>query len=499
MGNSKRAKYSRLSKSRFISGLQCSKRLYLETFHRDLASPPTPSQKRIFDTGHAVGERACTQFPEGVLVDGDHTQPERALTHTQELLANNYDTLFEPAFLFDGIFVRVDILQRRTDDTWNIIEVKSVTKVSETHIADAAVQTYVVENSGLSVSGIYIMHLSRSCRYPDLDNLFEIEEITHEALSRWPELHPKVAEFHQILSQDSAPDIPIGRHCIKPYECPFKDYCWQHVKEPSIFSIPRISAQKIEALTSKGIYSLYDIPEDFPLSANQRRYAGLFHHHMPQILWPAIRDELDALSYPLYFLDFETQMDAIPRLEGLRPFDQYAFQYSLHILQENGELSHSEYLHTDDTDPRVPLAEQLSRDIGPEGTIIAFNDSFERRVIKDLPFVAPEYRAQLRGMLERFFDLMKIFRDYYFHPDFRGSNSIKAILPVLVPDLSYKDLNVQNGGAAQAAWEQLLAEEDRSKRLELAQGLKAYCHLDTLAMVRLYQYLAERVSVQGFP
>ena len=491
MERSNRKKYSSLSKSRFINGLQCTKRLYLETYHRDLASPPTPSQQRIFDTGHTVGELACNRFPEGTLVAGDFRQPEKALAHTRELLHQEAPVLFEPAFLFDGIFVRVDILQQRTDDTWNIIEVKSTTKVSDTHIADAAVQTYVTENSGLTVTGTYIMHLNRSCRYPNLENLFEIEEITEAARFLWPDLRPKITAFHHILCQDTPPDIPIGRHCIKPYECPFKSHCWQHVKEPSVFSVPRISAQKIETLTAKGIYSLYDIPEDFPLSANQRRYVGLFHHNKPQILWPAIKDELHTLSYPLYFLDFETQMDAVPRLPGLRPYDQYPFQYSLHTLQDNGALTHSEYLHVEDTDPRGPLDEQLCRDIGPEGTIIAFNDSFEKRVIKDLSFIAPEYRTQLRSMLERFFDLMKIFRDYYFHPAFGGSNSIKAILPVLVPDLSYKDLHIQNGGSAQVAWEHFLAEEDQSKRLALETGLKDYCRLDTLAMVRLFQHLQQ--------
>ena len=493
MNNNNGKKYSSLSKSRFINGLQCSKRLYLETYHRDLASPPTSAQQRIFDTGHSVGELACEQYPEGVLVDGDFRQPERALDHTRELIEQGVPVLFEPAFLFDGIFVRVDILQQRIDGSWNVIEVKSTTKTSDTHIADSAVQRYVVEGSGLEVSGVYLMHLNRQCRYPDLQDLFELDDITDETEAVWQTLHPKVAEFYTILQLPEAPDIRIGKHCLQPYECPFKDYCWKDVKEPSIFSIPRISAQKIDQLTALNIYSIYDIPGTFPLSENQRRYVGLFDQNKAQILWPAIRDELEALQYPLHFLDFETQMDAVPRLPGLRPYDQYAFQYSLHILQENGELSHYEYLHTDDTDPRVPLAEQLCKDIGPEGTIIAFNDSFERRVIKDLSFVATEYRTQLREMLDRFFDLMKIFRDYYFHPAFGGSNSIKAILPVLVPELSYKDLEVQNGEAAQVVWDQLIKEENQSKRLELAQGLKEYCRLDTLAMVRLYQHLRERL------
>jgi hypothetical protein len=492
-------KYSSLSKSRFMNGLQCPKRLYLETYHRELASLPSAAQQRIFDTGHRVGELACNLYPEGILVEGDFRQPERALEHTRELLDQGATVLFEPAFLFDGIFVRVDLFQKREDGTWNIIEVKSTTRTSETHIADSSVQRYVVEGSGLPVSGVYLMHLNRGCRYPDLDKLFTADDITEETEKIWKSLYHKVAEFQAILQLPEAPDITIGKQCIKPYECNFKEHCWKGVEEPSIFTIPRISAKRIDELTAKGVYSIYTVPADFPLSENQRRYVGLFEQEKPQILWPAIRDELATLQYPLHFLDFETQMDAVPRIPGLRPYDQYPFQYSLHILEADGTLSHREYLHLDETDPRLPLAAQLCQDIGPEGTIVAYNDSFERRIIKDLTYTATEYQGSLWDMLGRFFDLMKIFRDYYFHPDFRGSNSIKAILPVLVPELSYKELDVQNGGSAQVVWDELITEVDQSKRLALAQGLKAYCHLDTLAMVRLYKYLAERVSAQGFP
>jgi hypothetical protein len=491
MDKEDRKKYSSLSKSRFMNGLQCPKRLYLETWHRELASPPSPALQRIFDTGHRVGELACKRYPEGILVEGDFRQPERALEHTRKLLDQGATVLFEPAFLFDGIFVRVDIFQKREDGTWNIIEVKSNINTSETHIADSSVQRYVVEGSGLPVSGVYLMHLNRLCRYPDLDNLFAVDDITEATEESWKSLFPKVEEFLAILQLPEAPDITIGKQCSKPYECNFKEYCWKGVEEPSIFSIPRISAKRIAELTGKGIYSVHDIPADFPLSENQRRYAGLFEQEKPQILWPAIRDELASLSWPLYFLDFETQMDAVPRLSGLRPYDQYPFQYSLHILEEDGKLSHREYLHFNETDPRLPLAAQLCQDIGPEGTIVAYNDSFERRIIKDLTYVATEYQALLWDMPGRFFDLLKIFRDYYFHPAFGGSASIKAILPVLVPELSYKELEVQNGGSAQVVWDELIREEDRSKRLSLAQGLKAYCHLDTLAMVRLYQHLTE--------
>ena len=483
----------RLSKSRFLAGLQCRKRLWLEVHHRELAEEPGPATQRIFDSGHEVGERARTEFPGGVLIDPPPYEIERALRETDEAIASGATTLFEPAFMFDNIFVRVDVLRQNDAGVWDLIEVKSTTRANDSHVADVAVQKYVVEGSGLTVGDVSVMHLNRECRHPDLANLFVIESVAERVSSMWPTLKPRIAEFNRLLLESAVPVIPIGRHCNDPYSCPFIDHCWKDVKHPSIFTIPRISKKRVDALIDQDVTGIVDVPDTFRLSENQRRYVDLFKNGQKQIMWPAIRDMISQLEYPLLFLDFETQADPIPRHRGLRPYDQFPFQYSLHTMLEDGTLLHTEYLHRDTTDPRRPLTESLIGDIGDSGTIIAYNAPFEKRVIRDVSRIFPEHRRTLHGYLHRFWDLLDVFRNYYFDPAFGGSNSIKHVLPVLVPELSYATLEVQSGDVAQLAWKEMISTADRSKRLELERSLKEYCKLDTLAMVELYRALRNRI------
>lgn len=487
------SKTARLSKSRFLAGLQCRKRLYLEVHHRELASEPGPATERIFESGHEVGELARDEFPGGTLIDPPPYEIDRALRETEEAIASGASVIYEPAFIFDNVFIRIDILAKTETGEWDLIEVKSTTKASDTHVADAAIQRYVARGAGLSVRDTYVMHLNRACRYPDLSNLFELEEVSDRIDALWPELEPRVAEFNELIRQPHTPDVPIGKHCTTPYDCPFIDHCWSNVSHPSIFTIPRISEKKIDALIEMGVTGLTDVPASFKLSENQRRYADLFKNGETQILWPAISDTLENLDHPLYFLDFETMADPVPRLEGLGPYHQYPFQFSLHVMAADGNIEHLEYLHPDISDPRRPLMEALIRAIDSEGTIVAYNAAFEQRVIRELSRRFPEHRRQLLNYLDRFFDLLTIFRDHYFDPAFGGSNSIKNVLPVLVPELSYATLEVQSGDLAQLAWKEMLSTPDESKRLALAESLKRYCELDTWAMVRLYQELLERI------
>jgi len=436
---------------------------------------------------------ARNQFPGGVLIDPPPYEVERALRETERAIADGASVVYEPAFIHDNVFIRVDILARTDTGEWDLIEVKSTTKTSDTHVADTAIQRYVARGAGMSIRNTYVMHLNRECRYPDLSNLFELDEVSDRIDAMWPELEPRVAEFNQLLLQPAAPDVPIGKHCTTPYDCPFIDHCWRNVKHPSIFTIPRISAKKIDALVRQGVTGIEDVSPGFNLSENQRRYVDLFKSAQQQILWPAIADALANHEYPLYFLDFETMADPVPRLDRLGPYHQYPFQFSLHVMQTNGTIEHREYLHSDTTDPRGPLTEALIRAIGLNGTIVAYNAPFEQRVIRDLSRRFPEHRRQLLSYLDRFFDLLTIFRDHYFDPAFGGSNSIKNVLPVLVPELSYATLEVQSGDVAQLAWKEMLSTPDESKRLALGASLKRYCELDTWAMVRLYQELLERI------
>lgn len=483
----------RLSKSKFIYGLQCPKRLYLELHHRELASPPTAMEEAVFYRGTAVGELARKEFPDGILVDADYRQPEKALKDTKKLLHTPHTVLFEPAFLFNDIFVRLDILippkAGEPDPGWSILEVKSSTSVSEVYIADVAVQRYVAESSGLGIKNCGIMYLNRECTFPDLSNLFSVVNVNTQVERVWPELLPKVEEFRKLLKKTEVPDVPIGKHCNTPYTCPFKEHCWKDIPSPSIYSIPRISWDKIQTLTSKDILSLDDVPQDFPLTSKQQRFLRVHRTGIPEIDITRIREKLSELEYPIYFLDFETEMEAIPRLTGLHPYESYPFQFSLHILDSSGELSHREYLHMDETDPRPMIAEKLELFIGEKGTIVAYNAPFEIGVLRKLAQRFPSLRDSLTAMTDRFFDLLLLFRNYYHHPGFGGSNSIKSVLPVLVPELSYAHLEIGAGDMAQIMWEKLLTQKGKKAKEKIAEQLKEYCSLDTFAMVKLYQVL----------
>jgi hypothetical protein len=491
----------RLSKSKYLSGLQCVKKLWLSIYAPDKASPLRPFQEMVLSRGTDVGELARKRFPAGKLVEAPYYEIEKALEETSVLLDELSEepkgALFEPAFLFNNIFVRVDVLRKRDLRKWDIIEVKSTLDVQDIQLPDAAVQRFVVQGSGLDIGKTCIMHLDRECEYPDLSDLFVIEEVDELI---WEELEavPAAAEtFLEVIARAKEPDIPIGDHCNEPYECQFKAYCWQSVPSPSIFNIRRLNRGRKKELIEKGILGAKEIPPEYPLAPQEMKQVEMYRKGAPEIETEKIEAELRRLSFPLYFLDFETDNPAVPRYEGTRPYQQVPFQYSLHILAADGGLEHREYLHTDTSDPRRPLAERLIRDLESNGreTIIAYYAVFEKNVIRGLAGLFPDLADELLRTLPRFWDLLDIFKKYYRHPKFLGSNSLKSVLPVIVPEMSYAAMDVQNGPEAQLAWNALINDETPSEEKEqIEEGLRIYCRQDTMAMVEIYRRLLSMVQ-----
>ncbi|NCN05094.1 MAG: DUF2779 domain-containing protein [Spirochaetales bacterium] len=483
----------RLSKSKYLSGMQCKKKLWLQFYKPDQAEPPSPALQRIFDQGTAIGELAQKSYPDGQLISATYYEIPKALEQTKQALQAGIVNLFEPAFVFAHTLVRVDILHRNPDSTFDIIEVKSTSSTHTEHIWDLAVQTSVLEGSGLSINRTILMHLDRACKYPDLSNLFAQTDLTREVREHLKVVPDHLKQFNELIHLETEPSIPIGSHCNRPYSCPFQSYCFKQasVPTPSIFNIPRLPAVTLDNLASASIFALQDIPETISLSESQRRFLTLYLEGKKEIHTEAIKAQLTSLNYPLYFLDFETDAPALPWLEGLGPYQKFPFQYSLHILESSGGLTHKEYLHTEPTDPRIPLSTELLNDIGPDGTIIAYNASFEKSVITSLASYIPDLSHHLLSLIPRFWDLLDIFRNHYFDSAFNGSNSIKSVLPVLCPDLSYKTLDIQDGSSAQVTWLEIISTKDEEKKTALSSGLHFYCHLDTLAMVRIYQYLKD--------
>lgn len=484
----KRIMTYRLSKSKYLSGLQCHKRLWLEIHKPELAPPPPPGQQRIFDQGTAIGEMAREEFPDGVLIEADHLNIPVAIKQTVEALDNSADVIFECCFIYDDILVRPDIILRNDLGSWNLIEVKSSTSVKEVNINDVAVQTWVLQGSGLEVKRAFLKHINRDCMYPDLSNLFKTEDITELVETVMPTVPEKLSEYKSLLD-NSEPDIPIGQHCSKPYDCPFVSYCWRDVPDHSIFNISRLRWSVKERLLAENKITIDKLPADFSLNDNQLKYVESFETKKPIIDRNGIKEELDKLESPLYFLDFETDNPAVPRFDGMHPFEHFPFQYSCHILNESGNLEHIEFLHDSESDPRRPLVESLIKIIGETGSIIVYNAGFEKGVLSKLAQWYPEYDELLLSVIDRLWDQLDIFKKYYTDYRFKGSNSLKNVLPVIVPSMSYNNLAVSDGTEAQVAWNEMIRLTESKERDKLENKLKKYCGQDTLAMVEIHKYL----------
>jgi hypothetical protein len=477
-----------LSKSKYLTGLNCLKALWLAAHEPYRASPPSAFQQHLFRQGREVGLRARAEFPGGRLISAPSSAAAKAVRDTREALEAGAGVLFEAAFVHRGVLVRVDVLKREGEG-WEIIEVKSSTRVKEEHLPDVAVQSYVLAGSGLDVRSARLMHINRGAAYPELAELFVRPEISDLMEEHLEEVNENILGFKKVLGQSACPRVRIGLQCSRPHECSFKSYCWRHVPRVSVFNIPRLTEQSTEELLSRDILAIEDVPGAFPLSAGQQRFVALQRRRRPEIDWPAIRAQLDALTYPLYFLDFETDSPALPRFAGMHPFDKLPFQYSCHILHADGTLDTCEYLHTAGDDPRPPLARSLASRVGPRGRLVAYNASFEKQVLAGLAEQVNELSSELLDMAARLWDLLEIFRRHYADPRFAGSLSIKNVLPVLVPRLSYDTLAVRNGSDAQAVWNRLIGLEEGEEKARLARGLEAYCRQDTLAMVEIYRVL----------
>ncbi|MGB5596067.1 MAG: DUF2779 domain-containing protein [Crocosphaera sp.] len=479
------------TKSSFISGLRCSKKMFLELNHTSQTEALSLAQNRIIQQGINVQEYARQKFTQGILITGNSLE---ALEKTKEAIKNNVNCLFEAAFVFNKLLVRCDILKKTEDGIWDLIEIKSSTKVKPEHINDVAIQKYVLVNCLLPINTVNIMHINnQDCFFPNLDNIFIIQNISDVVNQKLLELDidAKINKFKQIINNPIQPTVSIGRHCNKPDTCSFKSYCWKDVPEPSIFTIPRLSEKIINQLLEKQILAIRDIDKDIKLTNIQKQYVDLVTTNKHKINLQDIQTSLSKLEYPLHFFDIETYNPAIPRFDGLKPYEQFIFQYSCHILQKDGSLEHYEYLYTENLDPRRFVIQALINHIQPTGKIVVYHKSFESSIIKKLAQDFPEYQESLSSILERLWDQEEIFKTHYKHPNFYGSTSLKKVLPVLVSSLSYDSLEVQKGDDAQAIWNEMIMTSDENSKAQMIENLKSYCKLDTLAMVKIHQRLLE--------
>jgi hypothetical protein len=493
---------AQLSKSKFVAGVQCLKRLYWLVHEPKLKPEPDETTQAIFDQGHEVEEAARKAFPGGVVVKGEHWEVQSALRQTAQLTADpNVSAIFEAAFLADRILVRVDILQRPRGGKWRLIEVKSTTGVKEEahHLEDVAIQKHVLQRAGVPLSSTSLMHLNRKYVYDGVrlvpDELFTIADISRQ-LSRIEENLPRLLKQQRaVLAQTKPPTVEPGDQCTRPYICEFYDLCNKAVPDDYVGNLPGIRRQRVQQLSAMGVTKMRDIPADFPLSSRQWRACQCVTTNKPYF-GPRLRRELAQLKYPVFFMDFETFNPALPRFAKMRPFDHIPFQWSVHVQQKpDAPLEHHEFLSDDGRDPRREFVESLLKvleDGRERGSIVVYNRSFEAGRMADLAGWLPEYDRRIGRIQSRLWDLLPVLREQVYHPSFCGSFSMKDVLPALVPGMSYEDMEVAEGGQAGLAYNALVREAlSVSERNRLRKALLAYCKQDSLGMVRVLKKLED--------
>ncbi len=485
-----------LSKSQFIRGIKCHKSLWLYKNRADLRDAPDANQEALFESGYQTGDFAKSLFPNGIEIEFDSSNFQGMIENTSKLIKEGIDTIYEAAFSKDGLFAMADILHRG-EHGWELYEVKASTSVKEYHLLDAAFQYKLIKSTGLQISKIAIIHINNFyTRDGELKpkELFTIADITEDVLGLQDEIALQIEMIGSMLLGDE-PEVDIGEWCGKFYECDFGSHCWNHIPTTSVFNLYKLGGPKKFELYYKGVISYEDVLKHHIPNRVQKIQIDTHQTKEPHVDSEVIEEFLREIKYPINFFDFETMQDAIPRFQDQRPYQQIPFQYSLHILHEDGRVEHREFLADENSDPRTPLIEKMLEDITTEGSIVAFNQSFEIGKIKDLAKTFPEFSDALLNLIPRFIDLIVPFRGLgYYHPDFNGSFSIKSVLPAMFPnhqELNYKNLVIQEGGAASSIFASLYLLKDKNQKEKIRTDLLAYCKLDTLAMVELYKKLCE--------
>lgn len=486
-----------ISKSRFLQYIQCPKRFWLNCYTPELADE---RDMTVFTNGTRVGETARQLFPGGTLAEhrkGDRLDIGMMLEETQKHIDVGTRIVYEAAFAADNLMAICDILVK-TDEGYEIYEVKSSGSMKDVYLADVSFQYHVLKVWGLNISKVFLTHINTSYLLRgklDLNELFFHNDVTEQVKKIESEIEEAIPDIFDVYKLGVEPKVEIDTQCESPYTCEFMGYCFRHIGENSVFELAGMQQKKKYELYHKGLVYFSDIiGSEEILKKNIMTQVDVALSGEPYIDKEEIREFLDTLHYPLYFLDFETINPAIPLYENTSPYEQIPTQYSLHYIQtKGGELKHNEFLAKEGQDPRRDLALGLIKSIPEDACVLAYHMSFEKKVIAKLANAFPELREDLMKIHENIRDLIIPFRKrYYYTKDMKGKSSIKSVLPALYPDdpeLSYNSLEgVHNGNEASNAY-LALTEMDPDERESTRRSLLEYCKLDTLAMVRIWEKL----------
>ena len=501
----KEGKGMHLSKSKYCAFWQCPKMAWLNKYKPEERIIDASVTARM-EAGTEVGELARGLF--GKYVDVTIQQDDRLdlsamLLRTKEEMSKGASAICEAAFSYRGLYCAVDILKQEKGG-WAICEVKSSTQWDNpVYMADIAYQKYVLEHCGVTVTGTYLVCLNNEYVFNgnlNLQELFKITDVSEYIVSEENVIEENLLMAETILDSDKEPDIEPSENCNSPYACAFWQYCSKHIPSPSVFDIYRLPFKKKIEYYLEGLIS-YETLAGSGLIKNAKQLRQIEYaldDKGTYIEKDNIKAFLDMLSYPIYFLDFETIQPVIPQYVGTKPYQQIPFQYSLHYIEnEGGELKHKEFLAESGVDPRRDLAERLCQDIPENVCVTAYNKSFECSRIKELAESFPDLAEHLLNIESNIVDLLLPFQSgYYYNRAMGGSFSIKSVLPAIFPndpDLDYHNLeDIHNGSEAMSIFPQI-KDMPPEKQKRARRNLLKYCELDTFAMVKVWEELV-RVS-----
>ena len=477
-----------ISKSKYMSGLQCPRLLWFVMNSPGEVPEAEEAQQFIFDQGHEVGDFAKKLFPEGAEVPFDNHMIEA----TRRLVSRR-ETIFEGAFSFNGTFAKVDILAPVNTDQWDIIEVKSSTKVKDEHIEDVAFQRFVVEGAGLKVRRCHEVYVNNEyVREGDIDptEFLSTEDITDQVAEKLGYVGDNIARLQKVIALEKPPQTSIGPHCGNPYDCPLSETCWSFLPEHNVTEL--YSFRKKYEMLDQGILFIKDLPEGVKLSDKQKMQIAAIKSGKPLIDKAGIKEFLETLEYPVYCLDFETLGVAIPPFDKARPYQKIPFQFSIHVIKEMGANIEAHNFLADGRNNFAPELIKALKVIGPSGSVLAYNMSFEKQVLKELAELSPEDAGWLDSISDRLRDLIDPFRAFsYYHPDQHGSMSLKAVLPVLTGK-SYNEMEIGEGATASIKYYLThFRDEAKEEKERVRKALLEYCALDTEGMVAILRKLGE--------
>jgi hypothetical protein len=498
-----------ISKTTFLEFLACPKNIWLKLHRPELAKEFALSsfELQLAEQGNEVELYARKLYPTAVLVTKTGDDAVRA---TEQFMTALSPAIFQATFVVDGFIAKNDVLAYNAETkVWDLYEIKGTNSLHEDggdrdHIDDIAFQASVLRRAKVPTGKYYILHLNKEyVRMGDLDikQLFIVDDVTEKVDDRLPQVEEQMASALHHLTSDTEPIQ--GCDCIyegRSAQCSTFRYSNPHVPKYSIHDLARIgsSKKKLQTLVERELFGFDELPDDVALSDIQNNQVQVHLSQKPIIDQRAIASELEGLTFPLYFLDYETFAPAIPMFSGFSPYKRIPFQFSLHILREpDGELEHIEYLHEEQSDPSEIVAKMLSEHIHGTGMVISWNKSFEQGVNKELAKRQPDYLPALEWINAHMYDLRDIFqKQYYVHPEFKGKTSIKKVLPALIQGLKHADLDIAEGGAASDAWAQLISPaRSTAEKAKIASDLRTYCKLDTHAMYQIWHHLHELVKV----